>query len=185
MAFDVAIKILGGEGGNRLGGVLRTARSLTYSASADLSGREHAGDFMAKTETRSPATAEVLRLTVDEISRLRREPVRRSELTGAQDYLAGNFPLTLETPDAIASQVLQSILYGLNLDELETYPERINAVTAEDIQRVARNYLRPERLSIVLVGDASTFVHELAGAGFDDYEVVPITEVDLAAIKPR
>ena len=183
--FDVAVKILGGEGGNRLGGVLRTARSLTYSASADLSGRQFAGDFMAKTETRSEATAEVLRLTVDEIARLQREPVRRRELSGAQDYLAGNFPLTLETPNAIASQVLQAILFGLDLSDLETYPERINAVTADDIQRVARTYLRPDRLSIVLVGDASAFVHDLAGVGFGDYEVVPISEVDLAALSPR
>ena len=185
LTFDVAVKILGGEGGNRLGGVLRTARSLAYSASADLFGRQFGGDFIAKTETRSPATAEVLRLTVDEIARLQRERVRRRELAGAQDYLAGNFPLTLETPNAIASQVLEVILYGLDLNDLETYPERINGVTANDIQRVARTYLRPDSLSIVLVGDASTFVDDLAGVGFADYEVVPISEVDLAAFDPR
>ena len=185
VTFDVAVKILGGEGGNRLGGVLRTARSLTYSASADLSGRQLAGDFIAKTETRSAATAEVLRVTVDEIARLQRKRVQRRELTGAQDYLAGNFPLTLETPNAIASQVLEAVLYGLDLDGLETYPERIKGVTADDIQRVAQTYLKPDRLSIVLVGDASTFVDDLAGVGFADYEVVPISEVDLTAFDPR
>ena len=185
MTFDVAVKILGGEGGNRLGGVLRTARSLTYSATADLSGRQFGGDFIAKTETRAPATAEVLRITVDEIARLQRERVQRRELAGAQDYLAGNFPLTLETPNAIASQVLEAILYGLDLNDLESYPERINGVTANDIQRVARTYLRPDSLSIVLVGDASTFVDDLAGVDFADYEVVPISEVDLTAFDPR
>ena len=56
LAFDVAIKILGGEGGNRLGSVLRTERSLTYAASADMASRRFGGDFMAKTDTRSDAT---------------------------------------------------------------------------------------------------------------------------------
>ena len=182
LAYDVAIKILGGEGGNRLGGVLRTARSLTYSASADLAGRLFTGEFMAKTETRSEATAEVLRLTVDEIARLQRDRVGRRELRSVQDYLAGNFPLTIETPNALASRVLEAILHGLDLDDLQTYPERVRAVTANDIQRVVRNYLRHENLSIVLVGDASTFVDDLDGVGFDEYEVVPFSEFALSAL---
>ena len=182
LALDVAVKILGGEGGNRLGGVLRTARSLTYSASADLAGRQLTGDFMAKTETQSPATAEVLRLTVDEISRLQRERVRPQELRSAQDYLAGNFPLTIETPNAIATMVLESVLYGLDLGDVETYPERVRDVTPNDIHRVARSFLRPTDLAIVLVGDAASFVDDLAGVGFDEYEVVPISEIDLSAL---
>ena len=182
LTFDVAIKILGGEGGNRLGSVLRTARSLTYAASADLAGRQFTGDFMAQTETRSPATGEALRLMVDEIARLQRDRVRYSELRGAQDYLAGNFPLSIETPNAIATQVLEAVLFGLDVDELETFPERVRAVTPNDIQRVARNFLRPDTLAIVLVGNAAAFVDDLPGVGFDDYEVVPIASVDLYGI---
>ena len=182
LALDMAIKILGGEGGNRLGSVLRTARSLTYSASAEMDGRQFGGDFMARTDTRSAATAEVLRLTVDEISRMQRERVSRRELNRAKDYLAGHFPLTIETPNAIAAQVLEAILFGLDLDDLERYPERINAVTADDIQRVARQYLKPGLLSMVLVGDASTFVNDLSGVGFDSYDLIPITELDISAV---
>ena len=182
LTFDVAIKILGGEGGNRLGGVLRTARSLTYSASADLAGRQFTGDFMAKTETRSAATAEVLRLMVDEIARLQRDRVRQGELRGAQDYLAGNFPLSIETPNAIATRVLEAVLFGLDLEDLEAYPEHVRAVTPNDIQRVARTFLRPKDLSIVLVGNASAFVDDLEGVGFGEYEVVPISEVSRSAI---
>jgi len=179
LTFDLAIKILGGEGGNRIGGALRTERSLTYSASAELVGRQFGGDFTAMTDTRSDATAEVLRLIVDEITRLQRDRVSRRELGGAQDYLAGNFPITIETPNAIAAQVLEAILYGLDLGDLETYRERINAVTADDVQQAARSHLKPEMLSIVLVGDASTFVDDLAGVGFDRYDVVPLSEFDL------
>ena len=125
LAFDVAIKILGGEGGNRLGSVLRTERSLTYAASADIASRRFGGDFMGETDTRSDATAEVLRLMVEEVARLRRERVSRRELENAQAYLAGSFPLTVETPNAIAAQVLEALLYGLDLDDLPKYPERI------------------------------------------------------------
>jgi zinc protease len=76
---------------------------------------------------------------------------------------------------------LEAILYGLALDDLETYPQRINAVTPNDIRRVAREYLKPEKLSIVLVGDASTFSDDLAGVGFDSYEVIPLSELDITA----
>ena len=185
LAFDLAIKILGGEGGNRLGGVLRTERSLTYAASADTAGRQLTGDFMATTDTRSVATAEALRLTVDEIARVQRERVSSRELQSAQDYLAGNFPITIETPNAIAAQVLEAILYGLDLRDLETYRERINAVTVNDIQRVTAMYLKPANLSIVLVGDASIFVGDLAGAGFDQVEVVPLSGLDLSSADLR
>ena len=63
------------------------------------------------------------------------------------------------------------MFFGLNMNELQTYRERVNAVTVDDVQRAARNYLRPDRLTIVLVGDASAFVKQLPGAGFDKFEV--------------
>lgn len=177
LPFDVALKILGGEGGNRLGSVLRTERSLTYAASAEVVSRRFGGDFMAKADTRSDATAEALRLMVDEVARMQRERVSRRELENAQAYLAGSFPLTIEAPNAIAAQVLESLLYGLDLADLPTYPGRINAVTVDDIQRVARTYLRPRQLSVVLVGEASAFVDDLGGVGFDDVEVLSIDEI--------
>jgi zinc protease len=146
-----------------------------------MSSRRYGGDFMAKTDTRSDATAEVLRLMVEEVARLRRERVSRPELDNAQAYLAGSFPLTIETPNAIAAQVLESLLYGLELEDLPTYPDRINAVTVNDIQRVTRTYLQPSRLSIVLVGDASAFLNDLPDVGFDDIEVLSIDELDLSS----
>ncbi len=181
MALDIASKILGGEGSNRLHRVLRSERGLTYGASADLETLKFAGDLVAETDTRSDATGEVLRLIVDEFWRLQRDRVGAGELKGAQDYLAGSFPLTIETPSAIALQVLNAVFFGLDLNELETYRDRVNAVTADDIQRVARGYLRPDRLSIVLVGDASTFASQLASAGFPQFERVPIAELDLSS----
>ena len=162
--------------------VLRSDRGLTYGASAEVSGLMLAGDFVADTDTRSEATAEVLRLIVDEVAKLQREPVSSRELKSAQDYLAGKFPLTIETPGAIATQVLDVLFYGLPLTDIATYRERVNRITPADIQRVAQQYLFPDRLSVVLVGNASTFTGSLRGVGFDRFDQVDLSQLDLSSV---
>lgn len=187
-AFDLAVRVLGGEGANRLQRVLRSERSLTYGASADVQALKQAGGVVAETDTRSDATGEALRVVVDEFWRIQREPVHQLELADAKAYMTGNFPLRIETPDAIAMQVLNVLFYDLDVKDLQTYRERVNAISPEDIQRVARNYLRPNRLSIVLVGDAATVMPQLKGAGFPDVERIPMEELDLSSgtlRKPR
>jgi zinc protease len=181
LALNLAIRILGGEGSNRLHQLLRTERALTYGAQANLNTFKESGDFEAATNTRSPATVEALELMVAEFWRLQRQRVDERELAGAKAYITGNFPLTIETPGAIATQVLHALFYGLPLQELETFRERVNAVTVDDIRRVAQRYLRPDRLSIVLVGDASAFAAQLNGIGFGEYELVDIGKLDLMA----
>jgi outer membrane lipoprotein-sorting protein len=179
MALNLAIRILGGEGSNRLHQVLRTERGLTYGAEANMDALKVSGDFEAETNTRSEATAEVLRLMVDEFWRLQRERVGERELGDAKAYMTGSFPLSIETPDAIASQVVNVVFYGLPLEQLQNFRDRVNAVTADDIQRVARAYLRPDRLSVVLVGNAAAFASQLNGAGFGTFETVDIGDLDL------
>ena len=181
LALDLAMKILGGEGGNRLHRVLRSERGLTYGAEATVHALRDAGDVVANTDTRSDTTAEALRLMVDEFARIRRERVHERELADAQAYLTGSFPLTIETPGAIALQVLNAVVFGLDLGELQTYRERVNSITPEDIQRVAQQYLHPDRLSIVLVGDANVFARQLPAVGFEQIERIPLSELDLNA----
>jgi predicted Zn-dependent peptidase len=181
LALDLALKILGGEGGNRLHRVLRSERGLTYGAEATFSALKESGAIAANTDTRSDTTAEALRLIVDEFARIRRERVSPRELADAQAYLTGSFPLTIETPGAIALQVLNAVVYGLDLEELQTYRERVNSITPDDIQRVAQQYLYPDRLSIVLVGDANVFAKQLPAVGFDQVERIPLADLDLAA----
>ena len=185
LALDLAIKILGGEGGNRLHRVLRSERGLTYGASADTNALKDGGDIVAETDTRSESTGEALRLIVDEMWRLQRQRVSERELADAQAYLTGSFPLTIETPSAIALQILNAVFYGLDLEELQTFRERVNAITVDDIQRVAKTYLHPDRLSIVLVGDANSFAKQLAGVGFDQFERISVNELDLTSADLR
>ena len=181
LAMDQAVKILGGEGANRLQQVLRSQRGLTYGASAELETYKTTGGIVAETDTRTDATAEVLRLAVDEFYKLQRERVYEGELEGAQAYLAGHFPLTIETPDAIATQVLNQLFYELPLEELGTYPDRVRSISPDDVQRVARTYLRPDRLAVVLVGNADAFAKDLKGVGFGEFERIPMDQVDLLA----
>jgi zinc protease len=181
MAVNLLIRILGGEGSNRLHSVLRTERGLTYGAQATMDALKQSGDFRAETNTRSEATGEVLKLIVDEFWRLQRERVSERELADAKAYLTGSFPLTIETPEAIAMQVVNVLFYGLSLDELQSFRERVNAVTVDDIQRVARAYLRPDRLSVALVGNAAAFTPQLPAAGFGTFETVDLVDLDLTA----
>lgn len=180
-AIDQTVKILGGEGANRLQQVLRSQKQLTYGASADLQTYKWAGAVIAETDTQTSNTAEALRVTVDEFTRMQRERVSDGELEGAQDYMVGHFPLTIEVPDAIATQVLNQLFYDLPVDELPRYRERILKVTPDEIQRVARWFIRPSQLSIVLVGDADKFVGDLKGVGFGSFERIPIDRIDLMA----
>jgi len=179
MAVNLAIRILGGEGSNRLHQVLRTERGLTYGAQANMDTLKDTGDFEAETNTRSDATGEVLRLIVDEFWRLQRERVGAVELDNAKAYMTGSFPLTIETPESIAMQVVHVLFYGLPLQELQSFRERVNAVTVDDIQRVARLYLHPERLSVVLVGNAAAFAPQLRTVGFSPFETIELRDLDL------
>lgn len=181
ITFDLAVRILGGEGANRLFGVLRSDRGLTYGASADLNTFRTAGVVVAETDTRTSATGEALRLMVDEFARLRRETVHPAELRGAQDFMAGNFPLTIETSSAIAEQVLVRLFFGQDLSEIETYLGRVAKVTPGDIQRVSRQLLKPDQLTVVLVGDAATFVNQLRSVGFTDFDRIPVSQLDLGS----
>jgi zinc protease len=181
MALNLALRILGGEGANRLHQVLRTERSLTYGAQADMDTLKEAGDFEAETNTRTEATGEVVRLIIDEFWRIQRERVSERELGDAKAYMTGSFPMTIETPDAIATQVLNVMFYGLPLEELQSFRDRVNAVTVDDIERVARNYLRPGLLSIVLVGNAAGFAPQLRRIGLGTFETIEMRDLDLTA----
>ena len=181
LALDLAINILGGEGGNRLHRVLRSDRGLTYGASADVNALKDAGNIVADTDTRS------------EVDRRGSSAHRRRVLAPAAAAGAGrrarrceglpDGQLSPDDRDAERDRAADSErrLLRPDLNELQTYRERVNAISADDIQRVAREYLRPDRLSIVLVGDASAFTKQLAGAGFDHYERIALSDLDLGS----
>ncbi|HHX64860.1 MAG TPA: insulinase family protein, partial [Chloroflexi bacterium] len=91
-------------------------------------------------------------LILQEIDRLRQEPVSADELDDCRSYLTGALPLQLETNDGMAGMLLAIERYGLGLDYLQRYADIVGAVTAEDIQRVASRYLSTERYVLTMAG---------------------------------
>ena len=141
---------------------------------------KESGDFEAETNTRSDATGEVLRLIVDEFWRLQRERVGERELDDAKAYLTGSFPLTIETPEAIAMQVLNALFYGLPLEELQNFRERVNAVTVDDIQRVARCTCSPTRCRSCWSATRRRSRRSCAASASGTYETVELGDLDLS-----
>ena len=119
---------------------------------------------------------------VDEFSRLVRERVGQRELADAQAYLAGSFPLTIETPDRDRDAGAQRrCSTTCRFPRLAPSANACSPSRPDDIQRVARQYVRPDRLSIVLVGNARAFASQLIELGFGAYEVIPVDQLDLMA----
>jgi predicted Zn-dependent peptidase len=153
--------ILGGQFSSRLNMNLREAHAYTYGAYSNFDFRHGPGPFGAGAEIvrekTGPAIAEALR----EIQRIQTELVSEEELADAKAHLIKQLPARFETVAATASTVGGLAIYGLPLDEFATRPERWAKITREDVLRVAKQYLSPGALHVVLVGDAKTVKPEL------------------------
>src|SRR3989442_5556580 len=147
--------ILGANASSRLFMNLREEKGYTYGAYSNLDARRLAGTFRVSAEVRTPVTGDSLREFFYELKRIRNEPVSEKEIADAKSYLTGVFPIRLETQEGLIDQLVQIKMFGLPDDYLETYRNRIQAVTIEQIQDVARKYVRPQEAAIVIVGDGS------------------------------
>lgn len=171
-ATAVTGAILGGLFRSRLQLKLREEKGYTYGASASFDFRRAAGPFTVRTAVRTDATAPAIADTLAELERIRDEPVQAEELAAARDFLVGVFPLRFETPGAIAAAIGGLVVHGLPDDELERYRPAVSAVTAEQVQQVARARIHPDRVAILVVGDADAVDADLRAAGFGDVQVV-------------
>jgi len=145
--------ILGGLFSSRLNLNLREEHAYTYGAHSGVDWRRGAGPFSMDAAVQSDVTAAAVREILTEFDRMRAAPVTSSELSLAQSYLDGVFPIRYETTRAIASALATQAIYGLPADYFDTYRANIRAVTADEILRVAREHLDPSRLQVVAVGD--------------------------------
>jgi zinc protease len=146
--------ILGATASSRLFMNLREEKGYTYGAYTSLDARRHSGSFRASTEVRTPVTGLSLKEIFYELGRIRDEDVTEKELADAKAYLTGTFPIRLETQDGLMEQLVQITMHELPADYLHTYRDRVQAVTLEEVRRVANLYVTPDRAALVLVGDA-------------------------------
>ncbi|PJB71475.1 MAG: insulinase family protein [Alphaproteobacteria bacterium CG_4_9_14_3_um_filter_47_13] len=145
--------ILGSSGfGSRLTEEIREKRGLTYGINTAFYDLKHLQALTASTSTKNESAAEVLVLIDTEWRKMMDGMVSDKELANAKSYLIGSFPLSLSASDHIAALLLDLQLDDLPADYLDKRADRINAVTKEDIQALAKKLLTPDKLTIVLVG---------------------------------
>lgn len=155
LPFTVMNTLLGGFFGSRITANIREAKGYTYSPRSVVTSRLGAGTWVEAADVTTNVTGASVKEIVGEIERLRAEPPSTAELRGIQNYLAGNFVLSNSSRGGIASQLAFLDLYGLGEDYLRTYVQKVYALTPEDVQRMAKTYVDPANLAIVVVGDPS------------------------------
>ncbi|MDC4205076.1 MAG: pitrilysin family protein [Candidatus Manganitrophus sp.] len=166
-AVSILDDILGGGGlTSRLFSDVRTQRGLAYSVgSVFRPGNFERGVFIAYGETRVDTTHQAISTILDHIRKIRQEPVTDEELKRAKESFLNSFIFSFSSPAQIVSRKMSLEYYGLPSDFLERYRDNVAKVTQEDILRVAKNYLHPDRLVILAVGDDGKFDQPLSSLG--------------------
>jgi zinc protease len=153
--LTVANRVLGGGILGRLFRHLREEKGYTYGAGSGFSAMQHRGQWSANTDVRTEVTDPALTDLMAEIAEMRDKPVPDKELADAKRAIVAAFALSLEQPEQVLGYYVQNWLYGLPVDYWDTYPAKIDAVTAAQAQAAAAKYWAPGKLHLVSVGDAS------------------------------
>ena len=148
-------RIVGGGPSARLFMNLREEKGYTYGAYSHLTAGRYAGPWFAMGNMRTDATEGAMTEFLKEIGRIRNEKVPESELEEDKRSLVAGFALAFESPSELLDFAITQKIYGLPADYWDTYPSKIAAITAEQVQRVAKKYVDPDNIEIVAVGDAA------------------------------
>ena len=153
-ALTVMNYILGGGGfSSRLIDEIRVKRGLAYSVASFFDPGRYPGSFQIVLQTKNASAREAIALSLQEMERIRKELVSEKELEGAKKYLIGSFSMRLDTQGKLVNFLGQVEYFGLGLNYPDTYPFIIQAVTREDVLRVAKTYLHPESIILVVVAN--------------------------------
>lgn len=173
-AVLMANHILGGGGEGYLFLNLRETNGWTYGAYSGIGPTRYISSFSASASVKSTATDSAVVEFLKEIKRIRTEKVKEEDLATAKAKYVGNFVMQVENPQTVARYALNTKLYNLSDDFYQNFIANINAVTAEDVQRVAQKYFSYDNSRIVIVGKGSEVIEPLEKLGipmfyFDKY----------------
>lgn len=154
-------QVLGAGASSRVFMNLREEKGYTYGAYTKLDAKRLAGDFEATAEVRTSVTGDSLKEFFYELNRIRDEKVSEEELADSKNFLTGVFPIRAETQEGLTNLILSQQLYNLADDYLQTYRDNIDAVTVDEVERVAKKYVTPEKMAIVIVGDAEEILPQV------------------------
>ena len=158
--------VLGGAFTSRLNLKLREERGFTYGVRSRFLVRRGAGPWCVSTAVETDVTADAVREAVAEITTLVAEGPTEEEVGAARDYLAGVFPLQLETTGQIAARIAELLIYDLPDDYYADYRDRIREVTLEEAREAARQCIRPDEMTVVVGGDAGEMQAPLEKLGW-------------------
>jgi len=153
-ALTVMNYMLGGGGfASRLVDEIRIKRGLAYSVASFFNPGKYPGAFQVILQTKNSSAREAIAIALQEMQRIRNEPISEKELEGAKKYLIGSFPMRLDTQGKLVNFLTQVEYYQLGLDYPIRYPSLIQSVTREEVLRVAKGYLHPENYILVVVAN--------------------------------
>ncbi|HEY2962782.1 MAG TPA: pitrilysin family protein [Pyrinomonadaceae bacterium] len=161
----LADRVLGGGPSGRLFLNLREDKGYTYGAYSNFGGSKFRGTWISSAEVRTDVTEGAMKEFLNELNRLRDQPVQADELENAKRAIIGSFALSLEQPQQLLQNIITQKLYNLPADYWDTYPQKVSAITAADVQRVAQKYIDMGHLQVVAVGDAAKAREVLAKYG--------------------
>jgi predicted Zn-dependent peptidase len=174
-AVLIANKILGGGFNSYLNMNLREEHGYTYGARSSVGTDKYISRFRAGAAVRNAVTDSAVVETIKEIKRFQTEPVEADALANAKAKYVGDFVLALERPSTIAQYAINTKVNELPEDFYATYLEKINAVTIEDVNRVANLYFTADKARIIVVGKGSEVIENLEKTG------IPINYFDTFA----
>jgi predicted Zn-dependent peptidase len=148
-------QVLGGGAAARLFINLREEKGYTYGAYSSFTSLKYPGPWRVYADVRTEVTDGAMTEFVKEIQRIGAQRVPETELEDAKRSLVASFALGLEEPSTALNYAVIQKIYGYPSDYWDNYPAKVMAVTADDVQRVAKKYFSPDTMQIIAVGDAS------------------------------
>jgi len=149
-------RVFGGAGSARLNMNLREKHGWTYGAFSSYSPQAGVGSYSMSSSVRSNATDSALSEAVREFKRIATEPVPVTELNDQVGSIIASFPSSVQTVQGLMGRLNDVVVYGLPLDYYSTYRERLAAINSADVSRVGASLLKPDGLTMVVVGDLKT-----------------------------
>ncbi len=162
VAMQLMNTLLGGSFASRITSNIREQKGYTYSPNSQISSRAHNSYWAENADVTTKDTGASLKEILAEIARLQAEAPTQKELAGFQNYLAGTFVLQNSARGGILGQLQFVDLNGLPDDYLSTFVRKVYAVTPADVQRMAKSYIVPDRMTIVVVGDRKVIDEQVA-----------------------
>lgn len=164
--------ILGGSFTSRINHNLREVNGYTYGARSYFTQRKYSGDFSIETEVKNDLTAAACIEILKELKKFKNEKITDEELNLTKNYIAGNFPLQMETPQSIASLLINLRLYDMDADFYDRYVSEIMNMTADDVLKTAQKYIHPEEVSFCLAGNVDEIKEDMKQLG--EVEVISV-----------